>query len=137
MFRSAVLFMTLTATVALASAQPSTNPFSSPIESATGVVTVNFSEFATIPDATGGEAPRMMHLVDEAGSKRLFVSTMRGPIFSVSYDGKTVSQYIDVNAPEWKIGVQSQGSERGLQSIAFHPQFNQRGARGYGRFYTY
>src|SRR5690606_13340232 len=27
--------------------------------------------------------------------------------------------------------------ERGFQSFAFHPQFNQAGAPGYGRFYTY
>ena len=70
----------------------------------------------------------MMHLVDEPGTRRLFVSTMRGPIFSVSYDGKTVTEYVDINAPAWKIGVQSQGSERGFQSFAFHPQFSQRGS---------
>src|SRR6185436_11826023 len=26
--------------------------------------------------------------------------------------------------------------ERGFQTFAFHPQFSQRGARGYGKFYT-
>jgi glucose/arabinose dehydrogenase len=136
MLRSSIaLFFTLCAAPAIA--QQSSNPFPTPIEATAGIISVNFSEFATIPDAAGGEAPRMMHLIDEAGSKRLFVSTMRGPIFSVSYDGKTVAEYVDVNAANWKIGVQSQGSERGLQSIAFHPQFNQRGTRGYGKFYTY
>ena len=94
-------------------------------------------EFAVIPDAAGGEAPRMMHLVDEPGTKRIFVSTMRGMLYSVSYDGKTVTAYLDINAPGWNIGVQFQGTERGFQSFAFHPQFNQRGARGYGKFYTY
>ena len=137
MLRSTALLTALLVTPVTALAQPSTNPFPAPIESAAGIVSVHFTEFAVIPDAAGGEAPRMMHLVDEPGTKRLFVSTMRGAIYSVSYDGKTVTEYIDVNAPAWKIGVQSQGSERGLQSIAFHPQFGQRGARGYGRFYTY
>jgi hypothetical protein len=33
--------------------------------------------------------------------------------------------------------VQFQNFERGFQSFAFHPQFNQRGARGYGKIYTY
>jgi hypothetical protein len=28
-------------------------------------------------------------------------------------------------------------NERGFQSFAFHPQFNERGARGFGKFYTY
>ncbi len=117
-------------------AQITNNPFATSIEATQGVIAVKFVEFAVIPDLNG-EAPRMMHMIDEAGTKRLFVSTMRGPIFGVSYDGKTVAEYIDVNAPAWKIGVQAQGSERGLQSIAFHPQFNQRGTRGYGKFYTY
>jgi len=136
MFRfTAPLAIVLTA--ASAFAQTSTNPFTTPIEATAGVISMNFTEFAVIPDATGGEAPRMMHLVDESGTKRLFVSTMRGGLYSVSYDGKTVTEYLDINAPGWNIGVQFQGNERGFQSFAFHPQFNQRGARGYGKFYTY
>jgi hypothetical protein len=99
------------------------------------VITVKFAEFATIPDISG-EAPRMMVLVDEPGTRRLFVNTMRGPLYSIGYDGKTVTQYLDVNAPEWGVKVQFQGHERGFQSVAFHPQFNQRGTPGYGKFYT-
>ena len=117
-------------------AQVTNNPFPAPIESTAGVVAVRFVEFATIPEVNG-EAARMMHMVDEPETKRLFVSSMQGPIFGVSYDGKRVVEYVNVNAAQWKIGVQFQGSERGLQSIAFHPQFTQRGARGYGKFYTY
>jgi glucose/arabinose dehydrogenase len=116
---------------------PPANPFPAPIEATAGVIAVNFVEFAVIPDAAGAEAPRMMHLVDEPGSKRMFVSTMRGALYSVSYDGKTVTEYLDINAPAWSHPVQFQGNERGLQSITFHPQFNQRGSRGYGKFYTY
>jgi hypothetical protein len=117
-------------------AQGTNNPFAAPLNTTDGVVTVNFVEFATIPDISN-EAPRMMTLVDEPGTRRLFVSTMRGPIYSVSYDGKTVTPYLDVNAPEWGVPVQSQGTERGVQSIAFHPQFTQRGTPGFGRFYVY
>jgi hypothetical protein len=98
---------------------------------------VNFVEFATIPDSSNAEAPRMMHLVDEPGTRRIFVSTMRGGLFSVGYDGKTVTEYLDVNASTWGVGVQAMGSERGFQSFAFHPQFNQRGALGFGKFYVY
>ena len=114
--------------------QLSTDPFP-PIPTTDGI-TVSFVEFATIPDANG-QAPRMMHFVDEPGTKRIFVNTMRGPIYGVSYDGKTVTEYIDINATEWAIPVQSQGSERGFQSFAFHPQFSRKGAPGYGKFYTY
>jgi hypothetical protein len=117
-------------------AQSSGNPFTTPIAATDGVITVNFVEFASIPDISG-EAPRMMLLVDEPGTRRMFVNTMRGPLYSVSYDGKTVAAYLDVNAPAWGVSVQFQGSERGFQSVAFHPQFNQRGTPGFGKLYTY
>ena len=136
MLRCAVAIAVLLTTVG-ASAQTTTNPFAAPIEADSGVVSVNFTEFAVIPDAASGDAPRMMHLVDEPGTRRLFVSTMRGGLYTVSYDGKTVTEYLDINAPGWNIGVQFQGNERGFQSFAFHPQFAQQGTRGFGKFYTY
>ncbi len=116
--------------------QLSTDPFP-PIEATQGVISVGFVEFAKIPDADTGEAPRLMHMIDEPGTKQLFVSTMRGALYSVSYDGKTVVPYLDINAANWGVGVQFAGSERGVQSFVFHPQFSQRGAAGYGKFYTY
>jgi hypothetical protein len=115
---------------------PPANPFTTPLEASQGVITVNFAEFATIPNI-GPDWPRMMTLVDEPGTRRLFVSSMQGTIFSVSYDGKTVTPYVDINAAQWGHPVEPRGNERGVQSIAFHPQFAQRGAAGYGRFYTW
>jgi hypothetical protein len=117
-------------------AQSTKDPFPSPIPATDGVILVKFVEFAAIP-FIGDEAPRMMLLVDEPGTKRLFVHTMQGPLYSVSYDGKTVTQYLDVNAAAWGVPVQYSSHDRGFQSFAFHPQFNERGTRGYGRFYTY
>jgi hypothetical protein len=117
-------------------AQNTNDPFPTPIAATDGVISVKFLEFAALPDV-GGEAARMMLLVDEPGTKRLFVNDMRGPLYSVSYDGKTVTPYLDVNAATWGIGVQSQNTERGFQSFAFHPQFNRRGTPGFGKFYTY
>ena len=117
-------------------AQSSNDPFPNPINTTEGVIAVDFVEFAVIPD-DAGQMPRMMLLVDEPGTRRMFVNTMRGALFSVSYDGKTVTPYVDVNDPKWNVPVQSNFSERGVQSFAFHPQFNQRGAKGYGKFYTY
>ena len=131
----AVVVATLAATAA-AQPQLTLDPYPTPIETTQGVVAVNFVAFATIPDV-GGAAPRLMHMVDEPGTKRLFVSLMTGALYSLSYDGKTVTPYLDVNAPEWNVPVQSQGSERGVQSFAFHPQFTQRGAPGFGKFYTH
>ena len=112
------------------------DPFPKPITQNGEPIRVNVAEFASISDA-GGEAARMMLLVNEPGTRRLFVNDMRGPLYSVSYDGKTVVKYVDINAPNWAVSVQSQGRERGFQSFAFHPQFGQPGMRGYGKFYTY
>src|SRR5262245_38920255 len=115
---------------------PPENPFPKPVNITDNIITVKFVDFARITDIEG-EAPRMMLLSDEPGTRRLFVNTMRGPLFSVSYDGKTVTQYVDINDPKWNVNVQSANRERGFQSFAFHPDFNQRGARGYGKFYTF
>jgi hypothetical protein len=117
-------------------AQATNNPFPTPIPASDGVITVKFAEFASIPDANG-EAPRMMRLLDEPGTRRLFINTMRGSLYSVSYEGKTVTEYLDVNADAWGVKVQFNGHERGVQSFAFHPQFNRRGTPGYGKLYTY
>jgi glucose/arabinose dehydrogenase len=129
----------LFAAVLIASAahsQTTKDPFPAPIPAADGAIAVKFVEFAAIPYA-GDEAPRMMLLVDEPGTHRLFVNTMRGPIYSISYDGKTITQYLDVNAATWGVNVQFSSHDRGFQSFAFHPQFHERGTRGYGKFYTY
>jgi len=112
------------------------DPFPAPIEAKEGVIMVKFVEFATIP-YVGAEAPRMMLLLDEPGTKRIFMHTMRGPIYSISYDGKTVIEYLDINAENWGVNVQFSSHDRGFQSFAFHPQFNEGGTRGYGKFYTY
>ncbi len=120
---------------ATALAQTPTDPFPEPIPAVEGVIKVDFIEFASIPDSDGQPA-RMMLLVDEPSTRRMFVIDMRGPLHSVSYDGKAVLQYLDVNAPAWGVQVNAMGNERGVQSFAFHPQFNARGSRGYGKFYT-
>ena len=112
------------------------DPFPGPIAASEGVIRVGAAEFASLPDIDG-VAARMMNLVDEPGTRRLFVSDMRGPLYSVSYDGKAVTLYLDVNAPTWGHPVQSTGRERGFQSFVFHPQFAQAGAPGYGKLYTY
>src|SRR6267378_2078109 len=53
------------------------DPFPKPINTTDDVVTVNFVEFASLPDV-GGQAARMMLLVDEPGSRRIFVNDMFG-----------------------------------------------------------
>jgi glucose/sorbosone dehydrogenase len=132
--RAIVAALLLMASPALA--QTTADPFPTPIPAVDGVIKVDFVEFASVPDING-VAARMMLLVDEPGTHRMFVNDMRGPLYSVSYDGKNVTQYLDINAPAWGVSVNSTGRERGVQSFAFHPQFNRPGTRGFGKFYTY
>ncbi len=115
----------------------STNPFPTPIESEKDIITVNFVDFARIPNDDAGFAPRLMHMVTEPNGERRFVSAMTGQLYGMQADGSQVRLYIDISAPHWQVQLLSAGSERGLQSIAFHPQFNQMGTPGYGKFYTY
>ena len=61
-------------------AQTPTDPFPAPINATDGVIKVNFIEFATLPDLGGQQPSRPMLLVDEPGTRRLFVNDMRGPL---------------------------------------------------------
>src|SRR5262245_25773435 len=111
------LFLAITLLMAAPlAAQSTADPFPAPIPATEGTITVSFREFAVVPDMDG-LAPRMMTLVNEPGTRRMFVNDMRGPIYSVSYDGRTVRPYVDVNAPTWGVVVQSGGRERGVQSF--------------------
>ena len=124
------------ASVAPVAAQRTTDPFPDPIGDRWAPLIVDYTEFARVP-GVGRQPPLMTNLIDEPGTRRMFVNDMNGPIHSISYDGRMVTQYIDTNDRRWGFAVQIQGQERGLQSFAFHPQFGQQGAPGYGKFYTW
>src|SRR6187399_1208318 len=97
---SAALF--LIAPVLAQSPQPTQNPFS-PIHANEDIILVRYTEFATLPDIPGlTGAPRPMLLLNEPGTRRMFVNDMRGPLYSLSYDGKTITKYLDLDAPDWK-----------------------------------
>src|SRR4029450_4587395 len=80
------------------------DPFPAPIPATEGAIAVNFVEFATIPDV-GGLAPRMMTMAQEPGGTGRVVSTMVGPLYSLSADGKNVVEYLDMNAAQWNMPV--------------------------------
>ncbi|HUP50912.1 MAG TPA: PQQ-dependent sugar dehydrogenase [Longimicrobiales bacterium] len=132
---------TLAAVTALALATPlaaqvTNDPFPEPIGDGWAPLVVGYTELARIP-GVGGAPPLMTNIVDEPGTQRMFVNDMNGPITSIGYDGHTITRYVDTNDPRWGYSIQTQGSERGLQSFAFHPQFGQEGTPGYGKFYTW
>ena len=117
-------------------AQTGNDPFPSPITANGGPLRVGIEDFAALPDFDS-EPARMMHLADEPGTNRMFVNDMWGVLYAVSYDGQTVTRYLDLTAASWKLDIQSSNFERGFQSFAFHPQFSQPGTPGFGKFYTY
>jgi Glucose / Sorbosone dehydrogenase len=128
-----VVSLTLLLGVSIAAAQ---DGLPTRVPPANGALTVRVRPFAVLP-AIDGVPARAMHLVDEPGTRRLFVNDMRGPIYTVDYGGRTVRPYLDVNAPAWGVMVQYGGRERGVQSFTLHPQFGRAGTPGYGKLYTF
>ncbi len=116
--------------------QTTNDPFPDPLPATEGVITVGVEEFASLP-FVGGAAARMMRLVDEPGTGRLFVNDMWGFVYTVSYDGATVTRYLDLTDPRWGLDVEASRRERGFQSFAVHPQFGRPGAPGFGKLYTW
>jgi hypothetical protein len=117
-------------------ATATSDPMPTPIRADEGGIRVGIRDFARIPFVDSA-APRMMVLVDEPGTRRLFVNDMRGRIYTVSYDGREVAEFLNMGDPSWGVNVQARGRETGFQSFALHPQFNQRGTPGYGKLYTW
>ena len=125
----------------------SIDPLPDPIQQTQGVIKAAITDFAHLPDSgdpeSGDESDRgpalMMLLVDEPGTCRLFVNDLRGPLLSVSYDGRTVKLYVDLSDPKWNLNldVSDKARDFGFASFAFHPQFNQPEAPGFGKFYTF
>lgn len=129
-----ILFLAALLLAGTACAQPTDDPFPAPIETEEGIVVMDVEAFAELPD-TDGRPARMMRLIDEPGTERLFVNDMYGTIYTVSYDGADVELYLDLTA--YGVDVESGGRERGFQNFALHPDFSDSDAPGYGHFYTY
>ncbi len=112
------------------------DPYPNPIPAEEGAIKVNYVEFAMLPDV-GEQTARPMLMTYDSATRRMFVNDMHGALYSVSADGRTVTPYLDHSTAQWNLQVQFANFERGFQSFALHPQFSQRGARGYGKIYTY
>ena len=73
---------------------------------------------------------------------RLYVTTQEGAIYVVDNDGKgntTANFFFDaVSSISLATGrtLYGSGGQDGLQSIAFHPDFDNPSSPGYGKFYT-
>ncbi len=104
-------------------------PFPNPIKPTNFVV--ELADFAVIPGSPGSARMNLL-TTDPAG--RIYANDQRGPIYLISADGTSVSPYLNL-ATTAGVNLQST-TEQGFQSFAFHPQFNQPGMPGFGKFYT-
>jgi glucose/arabinose dehydrogenase len=86
------------------------------------------------PIATGLVGPNYLtHAGD--GSGRLFVVDQTGEIWLINNGVQQVAPYLDAGS---LLANLSPGfDERGLLGLAFHPNFENDGMSGFGKFYTY
>ncbi len=107
------------------------NHFPAPIP--TSDLRVRIEPFATIPDSSTNLPPRL-NLLTPDPSGRLFVNDQRGPMYTIDATGNHVAEYLDLRDFA-SLSIRST-SEAGFQSFAFHPDFYDQAADGFGRFYT-
>ena len=114
-------------------AQARGNPFAEPIPAREGVIEVDVVEVASFP-AIAGDPADLRKLVYEPGTGRTFINDQRGPLYILGDDG-SVTEYLNVNAPQWAVPLDTSWREVGVQSFAIHPEFAEPGAPGHGRMY--
>lgn len=99
-------------------------------------LSVGFRDFAVLPNSTtGNDAPARTSVMTADPLGRLFVNDQRGPLYTITADGNTVTPYLDIDAIAG-VNLDTATGERGFQSFAFHPDFNNAGTAGFGKFYT-
>jgi glucose/arabinose dehydrogenase len=84
--------------------------------------------------ATGLTAPVDMQDAND-GSGRLFIVQQTGTIRILQNGGLLPTPFLDVTGR--LVAIMPEYDERGLLGLAFHPDFNNQGAAGYHKLYTY
>ncbi len=101
---------------------------------------IDLADFVTIPASDKSPPLARIDYLFHAGdgSGRLFVNDMRGKIYVIRGGQLVTAPFLDIAAARTPHFVADGGanSEVGFLSFAFHPDFNRRGAPGYGKFYT-
>jgi glucose/arabinose dehydrogenase len=78
----------------------------------------------------------IISMTTRRGDNRLYVTTQEGRVHLITPNANgtgTPSTWFDISTTG---GLSGTGGQLGLQSIAFHPEFDQVGAPGYGKFYA-
>ena len=93
--------------------------------------------YATLP---AGDS-RIIGMTTRTGDTRLYVTTEGGRIYTINTDAAGTTTpviWFDVSSAEASLGHPLFGnfSQTGLQSVAFHPDFDRVGTLGYEKLYT-
>jgi glucose/arabinose dehydrogenase len=102
------------------------NPFPNGI---TQGAIVGISDLVALPNSSGARA--RTNSAAQAPDGRFFIVDQRGPVYSLS--GTTATPFLNLSS--LGLGLLNDNGERGLATIAFHPQYTQAGTPGYGKFY--
>lgn len=70
------------------------------------------------------------------GSGRLALSDLRGLLYMIAAEGGPLRLYLDLRSQPVDFYNHAFPNESGLLGFAFHPQFGEEGAPGYGKLYT-
>lgn len=102
------------------------------------VFNLQMRPYAVMPDARRD----IMSMAIRPGDERLYVVTRTGMIYAINEDAggrTTLTRWFDVaQAIEASTDrtLFTQGRQSGLQTVAFHPDFNNPELPGYGKLYT-
>lgn len=97
--------------------------------------TLELVDIVTLPDSgSGNSAPPRISVVTADPSGRLFANDQRGPLYFIDEAGGTFTEFLDLR--DYPTIPVVSTFEAGFQSFAFHPDFHDETAPGYGRFYT-
>lgn len=99
---------------------------------------VGISRVETLPStavtSTSLSRPNGLNHADD-GSNRVYTNDTRGPIWLIENGMIDPDPILDLREARGDNFVRS-GSEQGLRSFAFHPDFDRPGTDGYGKLYT-
>ena len=102
-----------------------------------GGISVEIAEFLQVPP-TNPDPPlaRLNYLYHaDDGSGRLFVNDTRGKIYVIENGEILATPFLDLTTALGGDFI-GNGAQQGIRTFAFHPDFENVGTEGYGKFYT-
>ena len=126
-----------------ATPQALTDPIGATIE--IGSITLATEKFVRAPateDPVGGSGSnsayaRIQYLQSVPdGSNRMFFNDTRGVLYVTDQDGAEPQVFLDLREEDVAFYPHRFPNESGFMGFAFHPQFGESGAPGYGKLYT-